>query len=65
VNETIDSTAANETITPNSDQAIQPNSLPGNTTSQTNGQPVNQNQSNPTSFLDSIVNPFKQLFGIK
>ncbi|HYF99702.1 MAG TPA: hypothetical protein VD815_06395, partial [Candidatus Saccharimonadales bacterium] len=63
-NETIDKTAANETIVPSQRQTQQQdNSTEGNVTLPP--QPNSPNQSSPTSFLDPIINPFRELFGIR
>ena len=32
---------------------------------QPNSSPTSENQTAPTSFLDPLINPFKELFGIK
>ncbi|MDQ2684482.1 MAG: hypothetical protein M3Y25_01410, partial [Thermoproteota archaeon] len=63
-NETIDTTAANETMVPSQRQNQQQDNLTeGNVTLPP--QPNSPNQSSPISFLDPIVNPFRELFGIK
>jgi hypothetical protein len=68
-NETIDSTASNETIAPTPQGIQQQDNLSANTTPPTEPQstpePSPPSQSSPTAFLDPIINPFKELFGIK
>jgi hypothetical protein len=65
-NETVDSTAANETVTESSQETIQDqiNMSNNNVPSATSGT-ATQNPSSPTAFLDPLINPFKELFGIK
>ena len=74
-NETIDTTGANETAgigTPigngnqstTSNETISPANTNGNQV-QPNSSPTSENQTAPPSFLDPLINPFKELFGIK
>jgi hypothetical protein len=59
------STVSNETIsTANTNVNQQDNTSNGNQV-QPNSSPTSENQTVPPSFLDPLINPFKELFGIK
>ena len=59
------STVSNETIsTANTNVNQQDNTSNGNQV-QPNSSPTSENQTAPPSFLDPLINPFKELFGIK
>ena len=64
-NETIDTTAGNETISPATSNVNQQNSGSNVNEVQSNSGPTSENQTAPPSFLDPLINPFKELFGIK
>ena len=59
------STVSNETISiANTNVNQQDNTSNGNQV-QPNSSPTSENQTAPPSFLDPLINPFKELFGIK
>ncbi|HKR72926.1 MAG TPA: hypothetical protein VJR94_02320 [Candidatus Nitrosocosmicus sp.] len=62
-NETIDSTAANETIISPQESEQQRDNV--SSVSMPSPTPTSQSQPSPTAFLDPIINPFKELFGLK
>ena len=59
------STATNETISPATSDVNQQNSGSNVNEVQSNSGPNSENQTAPPSFLDPLINPFKELFGIK
>ncbi|MDF0679663.1 MAG: hypothetical protein P0116_01715 [Candidatus Nitrosocosmicus sp.] len=64
-NETIDTTAANETISPATSNVNQLDNGSNVNSVQPGSSPTSDNQTAPPSFLDPLINPFKELFGIK
>jgi hypothetical protein len=65
-NQTTDLTAANQTTTTSSQETSQEQSnITNNNLPSTLSNSTTQNQPSPTAFLDPIIDPFKQLFGIK
>ena len=59
------STTTNETITPVTTDINQQNNASNVNEAQPISSPTSENQTAPPSFLDPLINPFKQLFGIK
>jgi len=64
-NETIDSTAANDVVTSPEEGGQEQVNVTTTNTPQSTSEQSSQNQPSPTAFLDPIINPFKELFGIK
>ena len=64
-NETIDSTAANETLISPQEPGQAQNNVTTTIAPQSSPESSSENQPSPTAFLDQIINPFKELFGIK
>ncbi len=64
-NETINPIATNETINPIATNVNQQNNTSNVNEVQPNPSSPSENQTAPPSFLDPLINPFKQLFGIK
>ena len=57
--------ASNETINPITTNVNQQNNTSNVNEVQPNPSSPSENQTAPPSFLDPLINPFKQLFGIK
>jgi hypothetical protein len=64
-NETIDSTAANDVVTSPEEGGQEQVNVTTTNIPQSTSEQSSQNQPSPTAFLDPIINPFKELFGIK
>jgi hypothetical protein len=64
-NETIDTTAANETISPATSNIDQQDDSSIVNQVQPNSSLTLENQTAPPFFLDPLINPFKELFGIR
>ena len=64
-NETIDTTAANETISPATSNIDQQDDSSIVNQVQPNSSFTLENQTAPPFFLDPLINPFKELFGIR
>ncbi|MDQ3083892.1 MAG: hypothetical protein M3Q77_03650, partial [Thermoproteota archaeon] len=59
------STSSNEFTSPSASNEGQQNNTSNANDIQSSSSPSTENQTAPTSFLDPIINPFKELFGLK